>query len=416
MSQELASPLNTLDKTDPGDELQRNIRYQNACGLIILIESLTGKYPYSSIWCEHHDDILGERQDGLFDFYQIKTRKPENGAWKLTDEQVINSFKKFVSHFKKFKNKIGKFYFASNADYFSSNSKQKIGQSPVKLLEAIALEEADGTKIREELEKALRVLSGHCECKIEELKDVFLKTEFILAPERNSYETIIASDFLPQLSWCSRLSRAELNALRDELIQVIFKASSLSVDDPSKYWYCVHGDASNNPFLYSKRVTTESIKITIQERQSVPLRFNEVVKNYNLSITPKSNSVLEKKFIYAGLNDHLETMQNRMLAAERRLLDLATRNPERDFEERINQYIAVVKGECDESALESQVSDPAYRESMLRIVYRRLRELADTKPSMVYNEQYEFLVGFAALLTSECAVWWSEKFDLELVP
>ena len=410
------SPINTLDKTDPGDELQRNIRYQNACAVILLINSLIEKKIYTSIWCEQHDDILGERKDELFDFYQIKTRKPENGSWKLNDEQVINSIKKFVSHFKNFKDKVGKFYIVSNTDYFVSGSKQKIGLSPIKLLEAIALEKSNGLKISEELQKSLKTLSDHCECEVEDLKSVFLLTEFTLGPERNSYETIISSDFLPQLTECQQLSRSELNALRDELIQVVSKASSLSVENPDQYWYCVHGDASSNPHLREKRITVASIKILVQERQSVPLRFNKVVKNYEFTTALKKRSVLEKKFTYAGLSDHLETMQNRMLATESRLLDLATRMPAREFEERLNQFIALVKGECDESALESQICDPAFRESMLRIVFRRLRELADKKPFMVYNEQYEFLVGLAALLTTECSVWWSEKFDLELLP
>lgn len=411
-----ASPINTLDSADPGDEMQRNVRYQNACGVVILIDSIIEKKSYTSIWCEQHEDILGERKDGLFDFYQIKTRKPENGAWKLNDEQVIDSIKKFVSHFKKFENKCGKFYFVSNTNYLVSDAKKKIGLSPIKLFKAIASEKHNGLKIPEEIQKSLETLSKHCGCKIEDLKKVLLQTEFILGPERNSYETIISSDFLPQINECNNLSRSELNGLRDELIQVVSKASSLSVENPDQYWYCVHGDASNNPHLRDKRITVESVKILLQERQSVPLRFNKIVKNYEFATTPKKRSILEKKFTYAGIGDHLESMQNRMLATESRLLDLATRMPTKEFEERLNQFIALVKGECDESSLESQICDPAFRESMLRIVFKRLRELAEKKPSMVYFEQYEFLVGFAALLTTECAVWWSEKFDLEVLP
>jgi hypothetical protein len=75
------SPTDNLDHSDPGDELLRNIRYQNAYGVILLIASVRSKLPYLSIWCEQHDDYLAERADGLYDAFQVKTATPENGPW-----------------------------------------------------------------------------------------------------------------------------------------------------------------------------------------------------------------------------------------------------------------------------------------------------------------------------------------------
>lgn len=41
---------------------------------------------YTAIWCEQHEDILAERQDGRFDAYQIKTKDPDGGPWKMSDK------------------------------------------------------------------------------------------------------------------------------------------------------------------------------------------------------------------------------------------------------------------------------------------------------------------------------------------
>ena len=68
-----------VQSNDPGDETQRNFRYQNAYGVILLIAAGRGAKPYQSIWCEYHEDLLAECQDGTLDVYQIKTRKPEEG-------------------------------------------------------------------------------------------------------------------------------------------------------------------------------------------------------------------------------------------------------------------------------------------------------------------------------------------------
>lgn len=414
MSEKILSPDKTIDKSDPGDELQRNIRYQNACAVIILIETYVGKHSYVAIWCEQHDDVLGERLDGLFDFYQIKTRKPENGYWQNNHDEVKNSLKKFVSHNKKFPEKVGKFYFVSNAEFLDSTAKDKIGNSPIRLIKAIIEEKNNKTPICDELQKTITKLSKHCDCNENELKKVLLNTEFIRSPERDSYESIISHDFLPQINLCDSLYRPEINALRDELIHKVFKASSLSVDSAEKHWYCVHGDFSKNPYLKAKRISLESFEILIQSHQSVPLRFAKVVKTYPLNSSSSNMSKLEKKFHYAGLSEYLETMQNRMLAAELKLLELANRNPE-TYEEKVNQITALVKGECDESSLQSKTLTPPYRENMLRILFERLRKTSEKRPHMIFNQEYEFLVGVAGILTNECAVWWSEKFDLELM-
>ncbi len=414
MSKKQFSPDELIDKSDPGDELQRNIRYQNACAVIILIESYVGKYQYSSVWCEHHDDILGERLDGLFDFYQVKTRKPENGYWQSNHEEIKNSLKKFVSHDTKFPTKVGKFYFVSNVDYLKSGAKDKIGKSPVKLIESVILEKDSKTPICEELKKTIVDLSTYCGCSEEKLKEVLLNTEFTHSPERESYESIISHDFLPKIDLCRSLTRPELNALRDELIHTIFKASSLSVDTSERHWYCVHGDFSTNPFLKAKRVPIEHVKILIEQRQSVPLRFTTIKTKYNLSNSSNNMTKLEKNFLYAGLSDQTETMQNRMLAAERQLFEIMNRNPD-SYDEMANRITALVKGECDESSLESKLFNPPFRETMLRKVFERLRKTSEKRPKMVFNQEYEFLVGIAGILTNECAVWWSEKFDLESI-
>ena len=54
-----------VQSNDPGDETQRNFRYQHAYGVILLISAGRGSLPYSNIWCEFYEDFLCERNDGL---------------------------------------------------------------------------------------------------------------------------------------------------------------------------------------------------------------------------------------------------------------------------------------------------------------------------------------------------------------
>src|SRR5258708_5411397 len=74
-------PAEVRNISDPGDATARNYRYQYGYGVILLVAASCGDLPYVAIWCEHHEDFLAERSDGRFDGYQVKTSRPELGAW-----------------------------------------------------------------------------------------------------------------------------------------------------------------------------------------------------------------------------------------------------------------------------------------------------------------------------------------------
>ena len=77
----MESPIDSINLSDPGDEVLRKFRYQHAYGVILSVGMATGLLPCKALWCEQHEDFLTESADGFFDAYQIKTRKPELGEW-----------------------------------------------------------------------------------------------------------------------------------------------------------------------------------------------------------------------------------------------------------------------------------------------------------------------------------------------
>src|ERR1700759_3235223 len=93
---EALSPVEAFDATDPGDATQRNFRYQHAYGVMLLVSGKLGLRPYVAVWCEQHEDYLAERNDNKFDAYQVKTSRPESGAWRLNDLGLIKTIGRFV--------------------------------------------------------------------------------------------------------------------------------------------------------------------------------------------------------------------------------------------------------------------------------------------------------------------------------
>src|SRR5262245_32916064 len=90
------SPVENRDTHDPGDATQRNYRYQHAYGVMLLVAAKLEIRPYVALWCEQHEDYLAERSDKKFDGYQIKTSRPENGAWRLNDRELARSIGRFA--------------------------------------------------------------------------------------------------------------------------------------------------------------------------------------------------------------------------------------------------------------------------------------------------------------------------------
>jgi hypothetical protein len=84
--------------------------------VVLLAAVRRGALNYVSLYCEHHEDFLAERPDGLFDGYQIKTQRPENGTWTLKSAALTKSIGRFVDLMAAFPGQIGRFVFVSNSD------------------------------------------------------------------------------------------------------------------------------------------------------------------------------------------------------------------------------------------------------------------------------------------------------------
>jgi hypothetical protein len=411
MSDEAAtpSPGKVRDHADPGDETQRNFRYQHAYGVILLIGAAQGGLAYVSIWCEHHEDFLAERQDGLYDACQIKTAKPEDGAWVWSREGLRHSVKRFTQLHRRFPGRIGSFLFVSNAECLASHAAKEEVRSPLRLVEAI------GRPLTEGLRKAFDELKTYCECDDSELEYVLERLRFVKGPGRDSFDDEIAHTHLSSLDACRAMTAAQRDRCLDALVQVVYRASSLVVRDPARHWCGVTGEDGADPYLRSKRVNVTAVAEVLSEIAASPFSYAPTTRPLPLGDGDGRMTVLEQKLVRGGLAEYVDLVRGRAVSAERHLIELAHLRPE-EIDAMLNQITAVVKGECDEARLDASQQPEPYGRQMLSDVHRRLKRVADERADMVYRQQYEVLVGVAGLLAEDCRVWWSEQFELKATP
>lgn len=405
------TPADILDATDPGDDTQERFRYQHAYGVILLAGAAREDLPYTAIWCEHHEDLLGERTDGLWDGYQVKTQRPENGAWDLQKEALKHSIKRFVTLDQRFPGRIHELTFVSNCEFQNSDAKDKIGRSPIRLLAAIR-NAATSDDLDPPFNHAFESLRAYCDCPAVSLFAVLKKVRFAIGPALASFDAELTQNHLPHLPECASLSVPALKALRDELVSLVYRASAQANEDPTRHWYCILDTDHRNPALQAKKIPVAQFADLIRQRHGVPFRYLPGSGYLELGHASENTTRLLKKMVRGGIGSHFETMRRRALSAEYHLLELVQRMPDR-FESALNQIVSVVQDACDDAQLNTEAQEAPYGRPMLKDVQQRLKDIAEHRSEMVERQPYECLVGIAGLLSGECKVWWSEPFDLE---
>ena len=394
---------------DPGDDVARRFRYQHAYGVILLIGAATGKLKCKEIWCEHHDDFLG-MVNGSFHSFQVKTTTPENGPWTLTKPLFIDAVKKFCSLHKTFGEKIAQFNFVSNVKALNSTAKAKVHLSPIQLVNAVRTA-SELSELPESFATCLSKLATACEADEECLFAVLGRIEFVTGPSLDDIEAVLVSVHLVTHKNCGSLSHATLSSIRDELIQAVHDASSRTVNDPAKHWSGANGPVAKDPWLQAKRLLPSLVELTIANNTGIAFRFSPIGTLVGDRQRAGELSVLEKKLIAGDLSDQLLTMRRRTVSAEQHLLELVARKPEQADAVK-NQIECLVQGVCDDAKLLASAQGSVDGRQMLREVVTQLRAKAANEPQLVVNQPYEFLIGFAGLLTESCSVWWSQEFDL----
>ncbi|MCB4791341.1 MAG: DUF4297 domain-containing protein [Elusimicrobia bacterium] len=404
------NPINKYNHADPGDNVQMCFRYQQGYGVVLLLGSFSGKLPYKSIWCEHYEDFLGERNDGKYDAYQIKTKKPELGAWKLNDKDLLKSIKRFSELEQLASERINAFKFVSNADYY--NSLQKIEQCPVKFLEACQKSSGEDS-IQTPFKQAFSSMSRKVNCPKELLFRTLKKTDLLKGPGKETFDDEICVTHMESVDALKGCIIYERNKIKDKLIDLIYKASSLHLSDPNKHWIPLNNVPNIDPKLSAKKILIATVALIIEEeRITPPFRYLQGSTQIRIGKFKKHESILAKKLTRGGLEIDLESFMQRSLAAEKNLIELGYRNSQ-NAKEVIDHIAKFVKYECNDSYRLYYDENNIFGPAMYKDIINRIREIASKKSEKVYGLDYECLIGIAGLLTSECHIWWSKKFNLK---
>lgn len=406
------SPILQLSAQDHGAETLRNYRYQSAYAVVLLIAAAAKKNDYKSVWCEQEDDVLCQIDDNIFDACQVKTKKSELGAWRVTDDSFIKSVKIWLRIDKDYPGSIRQFHFVSNTECLESDAKGVKHLCPKRLAKA-AKACSSSSDLPESEQQGFDALLKETGGSEEALFNVLRRIGFVRTPDRDSFIAELAQNHLRELDWC-QLPQPRLEIVVRSLIEMADSASSLSAQDPARHYPVREKRAGTDPQLLAKQITVEAFILRSRELAGSSFRYLPSLTTSPLANKNKDLIRFKSKLNRGGLNDYADSLRNQLLSAEAIFLDLATRGP--DGQAQLSQIENVVKAECDAAHLRAAQGATPFGQRMLIEVQDRLKALAKEDPAKAGKQPYEVLMGMAGLLTEACPVWWSERFDMEEQP
>ncbi len=408
------SPVEARNLADPGDATQRNFRYQHCYGVMLLVGAKLGLRPYIAIWCEQHEDFLAERDDKKFDGFAIKTSRPERGAWRLDDKDLVRVIGRFSDLVDAYGEQIGSLYFVSNTECEAvgpDNANELLrARCPGHLL-AHVQDCENPADISGAYRDVFGDLQAKCGCSETLLFTVLRRIHLVLGPSRNEMDAVLSHEHLAKIEPCKSLAADKLNQIRDDLVARVYRASSLQLDDPIRHLRPVFSQSEMDPALAAKRIGVVDTDIAALAMGDPPAF--QFVGDVQVKLgEPGGGDVLKQKLEAGGLLSELDYMQERERSAERHLLEDVARRPER-YPQLMKQIEHVVLGECREAHLRARQGTAPYGPTMMIDVQNRLRRIAREETTLIGGQSYECLVGMAGLLTSECVVWWSPRFSIK---
>lgn len=405
----MPNPTHQLPANDSGAQTVRNYRYQHLYGVVLLIGAATNQHDYRAVWCEQEDDLFGEIDDDSFDSYQVKSRKPEDGAWTCRCEGFNDAIKVFVRLEEEYPGSFRWFNFVSNAEIFETADARNEHRCPRKLADW-ARQAANIDALPKAAKKALKVLVKATGRDAEKIFAVLKRLRFAKAPDRDAMFAELVSTHLPQITICSELAVRRVRKLARDLLASVEDAGSLASQDPSRHYAFLKRGERDDPQLRNKRLGVSEFLGRLNEMAAPGFSYIPSLTDTPFARKDRKFRRFIAKLQHGGISHYTDTLRSQATATEAMLLDLATRS---GGAAEIDQLRQLVKAECDIAhAMASEKSAP-FGAEMLREVIKQLTAISEKTPNRVGGLPREALLGTAGILTDDCDVWWSERFDVE---
>lgn len=396
-------------QSDRGDETQALFMYQWAAGVVALAGALASLNDYVAIWCEHHDDLLGELPSGAFHAIQVKTTSTQGATWICGDSAFVDAVRKFAEHESRYSSQVEQYIFFSNAKPYiparTAKAPAKLAGSPVRVRDECR-RAANVAAIAQPYKSSFEGLVSGTGVDAHLLQDVLRKLEFQSGPPLEGFREHLAP-VIAEVPACNQFTLEWLYKVRDELLFLVGKACSLAIPSLDFYASILQSDGRPATAIRSKRVSVEDFESILKQHPSGGFRYAEVGSHLQLGKASGQMDVLRQKMNAGYVGAYFDSVWLQAMAAEQRLLGQALTDPEAAL--RVTRQLeSVVLVECQNAEAMAALENDERRKGQLiyQRILQRTDELARHDRASVENERAETLRGVAGLLSGSCRFAW----------
>ncbi len=409
----LPDPDTVLGVGDPGADIQRRFRYQASYAALISLDLLEDTCEFVELFCEHQEDVLVKNVDGKFSALQVKTRAPGLEPFKAGDEEILHALKRFLDLDRLFPGRISRFVIATNIGFW--HERKNASNLPYLLELARNSPPGDGARLSGHLRallKKLTISKGLIpDGVIAVLAQVELQGDlprFDDMPDRLVHRLAEVRDL-------GSRDYADLKRVAKALIEATLAAGSLVHESASQVYFALFDNPQakrTDAIIEGKRITRSTIERIIQETISAEALLR-ACGHVPLSALPKSMHKMDLKMAAGGISvDAISLAKDHKLSAESLLTHWLHKWGPEKANERYEHLRTLVRTECQESYDAVHTCGRLFGAEMIAEVRRRLREREVRDRPLLFGCIYEHLLGIAGIITEDCTLWWSERFEI----
>ena len=410
------SPGNTLDTADPGDDVQLRFRYQHAYAAIQCLSMLAANGGPTAVYCENHEDVLIENDDGKFVGVQVKTRKPSLPPFKSTDEPFIKAVRRFSRLVQIFPDWFTAFRFATNHRFWDD---KEVPANPDYLTRF--LRDRGGAKRLRADNPVRTYLNSVCadeQTNEEHLVAALLRLNLASHESdlRHTYRDLV--DTIGQTrDLASSCTLKTVYRIADNLIHRILMASSQDLGGSVLDLYKPDANMEQvreKLLLAGKKLLPADVESVIN--QSLPESASNLLVTNGLvpsELLPPGMDVMRQKLEAGGVQQaRVGVIEDSVASIQKTYMEWTYKNEVKTANDRLQHLQALVRDDCAEAQVQASGESNPYGAQMYLLLRARLKErIADTDPLFGCSDRH--LLGVAGTLTEDCKVWWSDPFTVK---
>ena len=408
------APGEVLDMKDPGDDVQLRFRYQHAYAAIQCLKLIGSSPEFVAVYCENYEDVLLRRKNGTYVGVQVKTRQFEGEPFKATDADVIKSIARFARLERDFPDQFDAYHFVTNHVFWTKTEDEHCpahilslaqGRGGVKglrktnTLRAYVLDVCD----KHDCEEA-HVASALCK----------LRLDGYGSDLERSYRDLI--DVVAATGDLGSHSHGIVCRIADNLLFHAYKASSCILGGGVAALYELVSDFNKHRHdlvLAGKTFTAETVHTLINKSlRDTAENLLVSAKLVPAAMLSLSVDILTEKLEHGGLQtERIDKIKDYKASIESLYFRWRYRSGLDEANRRLTHLKVLVEDDCIEAKLATE-NGSTFAPAMYTNLRQRLgARVADNRHSL-FGATEEHLLGTAGVLTEECRVWWSERFDL----